>query len=49
MSNIPGILSSGKIVTNVFEKVSLFNDFFKSQCTRLTNTSELPVYFYKAD
>ena len=47
--SIPLILASGATITNIVEKVNLFNDFFTSQCTSLENTSKLPPLLMKTD
>ena len=33
----PPVLGFGKTITNIVEKVNLFNNFFASQCTPLIN------------
>ena len=40
--SIPPILASDKTITNIVEKVNLFNNFFASQCSPLENTSKRP-------
>ena len=39
---IPPLLVNNKIVSDFTEKANLFNDFFATQCTPLTNNSILP-------
>ena len=46
---IPPILSNGTFITNVHEKINLFNTFFADQCTILNNTSTLPPFEYKTN
>ena len=41
---IPPILSNGTFITNVGEKVMLFNSYFANQCTLINNTSVLPPF-----
>ena len=38
---IPPLLVNNKIVSNFTNKANLFNDFFATQCTPLTNSSVL--------
>ena len=42
---IPPILWNGTFITNVCEKVTLFNTFFADQCTPINNSSTLPPNF----
>ena len=44
---IPPILWNGTFITNVCEKVTLFNTFFADQCTPINNSSTLPQFEYK--
>ena len=44
---IPPILLNGTFITNVCEKVTLFNTFFADQCTPINNSSTLPPFEYK--
>ena len=44
---IPPILSNGTFITNVCEKVMLFNSYFANQCTLINDTSVLPPFEYK--
>ena len=46
---IPPILSNGTFITNVCEKVMLFNSFFANQCTLINNTSTLPPFECKVN
>ena len=39
---IPPLLVNNKIVSDFTEKANLFNDFFATQCTPLSNNSVLP-------
>ena len=39
---IPPLLVNNKIVLDFTEKANLFNDFFASQCTPISNSSILP-------
>ena len=39
---IPSLLVNNKIVSDFTKKANLFNDFFFTQCTPLTNSSVLP-------
>ena len=39
---IPPLLVNNKIVSDFTEKENLFNDFFVTQCTPLSNNSVLP-------
>ena len=39
---IPPLLINNKIVSDFIEKANLFNDFFASQCTPISNSSILP-------
>ena len=39
---IPPLLVNNKIVSDFTEKANLFNDFFASQCTPISNSSILP-------
>ena len=39
---IPPLLVNNKIVSDFTEKANLFNDFFATQCTPLSNNSILP-------
>ena len=41
---IPPILSNGTFITNVHEKINLFNTFCSDQCTILNNISTLPPF-----
>ena len=43
------ILSNGTFITNVCEKVMLFNSFFANQCTLINNTSTLPPFECKVN
>ena len=44
---IPPILWNGTFITNLCEKVTLFNTFFADQCTPINNSSTLPQFEYK--
>ena len=45
---IPPLLVNNKIVSDFTEKANLFNDFFATQCTHLSNNSVLPsAIFFK--
>ena len=46
---IPPILSNGTFITNICEKVTLFNSYFANQCTLINNTSVLPPFEYKVN
>ena len=46
---IPPILSNGTFITNVYEKITLFNTFFADQCTPINNSSTLPPFEYKVN
>ena len=39
---IPPILVDDRVVSNFAEKTELFNSYFASQCTPVTNKSQLP-------
>ena len=41
---IPPILSNGTFITNVSEKITLFNTFFADQCTPIINSSTLSPF-----
>ena len=43
---IPPLLVNNKFVSDFTKKVNLFNDFFSSQCTPLSNDSVLPSCKY---
>ena len=36
-------------ITNVYEKITLFNNFFADQCTPINNSSTLPPFEYKVN
>ena len=42
VSLVPPLLVNNKIVSDFTKKATLFNDFFATQCTPLTNDSILP-------
>ena len=45
---IPPLLVNNKFVSDFTEKSNLFNDFFATQCTLLSNNSVLPsAIFFK--
>ena len=44
---IPPMLCNGIFVTNIYEKITLFNTFFADQCTPINNSSTLPPFEYK--
>ena len=44
---IPPILWNGTFVTNICEKITLFNTFFADQCIPINNSSTLPPFEYK--
>ena len=46
---IPPILSNGTFITNLCEKITLFNTFFDDQCTPINNNSTLPPFEYKVN
>ena len=46
---IQPILSNGTFTTNVFEKITLFNNFLADQCTPINNSSTLPPFEYKVN
>ena len=46
---IPPILSNGTFITNIYEKITLFNTFFADQCTPINNSSTLPPFEYKVN
>ena len=46
---IPPILFNGTFITNVNEKITLFNTFFAEQCTPINNSSTLPPFEYKVN
>ena len=46
---MPPILSNGTFITNICEKVMLFNSYFANQCTLNNNTSVLPPFEYKVN
>ena len=41
-SIIPPIINDGLFITDIKEKCSLFNSYFKNQCTIINTTSVLP-------
>ena len=41
---IPPILSNATFITNVYEKVMLYNSFFANQCSPINNTNALPPF-----
>ena len=47
--NIPLLNVNGKIILNLEKKAELFNSHFASQCTRINNSSVLPLLEYKAN
>ena len=44
---IPPILVDDRVVSNFAEKTELFNSYFASQCTPVTNKSQLPFLEFK--
>ena len=44
---IPPILVDDRVVSNFAEKTELFNSYFASQCTPVTNKSQLPSLEFK--
>ena len=46
---ITPILSNGTFITNVCEKITLFNTIFADQCTPINNSSTLPPFEYKVN
>ena len=46
---IPPILSNGAFITNVYEKINLFDTFFADQCTPINNSSTLPPFECKVN
>ena len=47
--SVPPIPISGETITNIVEKVNIFNEFFASQCTSLENNSKLPLLLINTD
>ena len=46
---IPTILFNGTFITNVNEKITLFNTFFAEQCTPINNSSTLSPFEYEVN
>ena len=46
---IPPILFNGTFITNVYNKATLFNNYFADQCTPINNSSMLPPFEYKVN
>ena len=44
---IPPLLEDNKYVTDLKKKAELFNLFFAQQCSKIDNSSELPLNFLK--
>ena len=44
---IPPLLQDNKYVTDLKKKAELFNLFFAQQCSKIDNSSELPLNFLK--
>ena len=44
---IPPLLQHNKYVTDFKKKAELFNLFFAEQCSKIDNSSELPLNFFK--
>ena len=44
---IPPLLQDNKYVTDFKKKIELFNLFFTKQCSKIDNSSELPLNFLK--
>ena len=49
MPSIPPLLVNGEMISNFSKKAKLFNKFFSSQCTLLSNTSTLPPLTIRTD
>ena len=47
--SIPPLLVNGEMISNFSKKAKLFNKFFASQCTPLSNTSILPPLTIRTD
>ena len=47
--SIPLLLVNGEMISNFSKKAELFNKFFASQCTPLSNTSTLPPLTIRTD
>ena len=47
--SIPPLLVNGEMISNFSKNAELFNKFFASQCTRLSNTSTLPPLTIRTD
>ena len=47
--SIPPLLVNGEMISNFSKKAELFNKFFASQCTPLSNTSTLPPLTIRTD
>ena len=47
--SIPPLLVNGEMISNFSKKAKLFNKFFASQCTPLSNTSTLPPLTIRTD
>ena len=46
---IPPILFNGTFITNVYNKATLFNNYFADQYTPINNSSILPPFEYKVN
>ena len=47
--SIPPLLVNGEMISNFSKKAEVFNKFFASQCTPLSNTSTLPPLTIRTD
>ena len=47
--SVPPILISGETITNIVEKVNIFNEFLASQCTPLEDNSKHPFLLMNTD
>ena len=47
ISRIPPLLQDNKYVTDFKKKADLFNLFFSGQCSKINNSSKLPLNFLK--
>ena len=47
LPTIPPLLVDGKLVSDFYEKVNIFNNFFASICTPIDNACCLPSFSYR--